>query len=142
MDNKLLSQIQQGKRLKKAVTNDRSAPQVGGGGAKPSGPPGGGMARPPPMMQHAAAAPPPTSSSNAPSGPQLGGLFAGGMPTLRKTRGSHVDTGREAAPSATPPSLPAGRPSVPKPPSGISQTLPRSFKPPTIPGRAPPMPPS
>lgn len=36
-------------------------------------------------------------NASAPSlggGPQLGGLFANGMPTLRKTRGAAVDTGR------------------------------------------------
>lgn len=67
------------------------------------GPPMGGMARPPmPGMGAAAAAPPsmphtasaPPVPNNAPTGPQLGGLFANGMPTLRKTRGAAVSTGR------------------------------------------------
>lgn len=61
----------------------------------------GGMARPPmpgmgappvPGMgapAHTASAPPVA----APGGAALGGLFANGMPTLRKTRGA-VDTGR------------------------------------------------
>jgi len=50
------------------------------------------MARPPPMggggMKTAAA------PAAAPQAPQLGGLFAGGMPTLKKTPGSAVATGR------------------------------------------------
>lgn len=59
----------------------------------------GSMARPPipvggassvPSLQHTASAPP----MAAPAAPQLGGLFAQGMPTLRKTRGAAVDTGR------------------------------------------------
>lgn len=42
-----------------------------------------------PSLQHTVSAPP----VSAPAAPQLGGLFAHGMPTLRKTRGA-VDTGR------------------------------------------------
>jgi len=78
----LLKDIQKGKRLKPTETNDRSAPLVG----KP-----------------AAGSPGPTSSasrsgdgaSSQPSGPLpgIGGLFAGGLPTLKKTKGG-VSTGR------------------------------------------------
>lgn len=50
--------------------------------------PGGGLGAP--SLQHTASAPP----VSAPAAPQLGGLFAHGMPTLRKTRGAAVDTGR------------------------------------------------
>lgn len=57
-------------------------------------PPMPGMG-PPPTMSHTASAPPvANNTNNAPTAPQLGGLFANGMPTLRKTRGAHVDTGR------------------------------------------------
>jgi hypothetical protein len=56
-------------------------------------PPMPGMGGIPPSLQHTASAPP----VQAPAASQLGGLFAGGMPTLRKTRGAAVDTGRGAA---------------------------------------------
>lgn len=69
----LLKQIQAGKSLKKTVTVDKSAPAIekpkgGGGGGITSGMGGGG---PPPAM----------SAAGGP--PQLGGLFAGGMPKLK-----------------------------------------------------------
>jgi WAS/WASL-interacting protein len=89
--NALLASIQQGKKLKKAVTNDRSAPTIdkpknsdfssgpspssGGGGG------GGGGGSPAPSM--------------GAGGGGLGGLFAGGMPKL-KSRGG-VSTGRDTS---------------------------------------------
>lgn len=89
----LLAQIQAGRKLKKAETNDRSAPSVetakGGRAASSSaavglpmgGPMGGG------------------------GPPQLGGLFAGGMPKLK----------------------PAGQGSLAKPPTlGKPPTIPKS----------------
>ncbi|KAF9879967.1 hypothetical protein CkaCkLH20_02778 [Colletotrichum karsti] len=112
----LLSDITKGKALKKAVTNDRSAPVVGkvsgGGGGPPIGgappvpgmggapKPPGGLA-PPVPGNRARSNSDQSGRDNAPapavadSAPQLAGLFAGGMPKLRKTRGA-VDTGAAA----------------------------------------------
>lgn len=150
MDNALLAQIQKGRKLKKTETNDRSAPSVagskpagGGGGGRPMNniarPPVPGMAQPP-SISHTASAPAPPST-----GPQLGGLFTNGMPTLRKTRGAAVDTGRGfSTPSLqntppAPPSAPPSAPSVAKP-LFHNQTLPRGFKMPPVPGRGLPTP--
>lgn len=64
--------------------------------AKPSGPSSASNARPPvpggggPSVVSSG----PTASGGLGGGPQLGGLFANGMPTLRKTPGAAVDTGR------------------------------------------------
>ncbi|CAB4435883.1 unnamed protein product [Rhizophagus irregularis] len=101
--NALLDDIQKGKRLKKTVTNDRSAPVVEGKKTSVSST-GGGRAR----------------SSSASGGsnnvtaavPGMGGLFVGGMPKL-KSRGG-IDTGREKINNlAAPPPLPGGRPRAP-----------------------------
>lgn len=85
--------------MKKAVTNDRSAPIVGKVMDGPSSasvggaPPVPGLAPPVPGGNRA------RSNSDQGSGaisfepaPQLGGLFAGGMPKLKK-RGGGIDTG-------------------------------------------------
>lgn len=106
----LLSDIHKGRPLKKAVTNDRSAPIVSGKGSGGPGPsPLGGAPPVPGMSKSPGGLAPPVPGNRARSnseqagrdapaapavepGPQLGGLFAGGIPKLRKT-GVGVDTG-------------------------------------------------
>lgn len=96
--NALLGDIRKGAKLRKAVTNDRSAPQTGGrvvdGSGGGSAPGRASAPRPPTQAPQAAPAAP-----EPPSGPpQLAGLFAGGMPKLRHRGG--IDTGGECiAPS-------------------------------------------
>ncbi|KAL9048907.1 MAG: hypothetical protein Q9162_007481, partial [Coniocarpon cinnabarinum] len=100
----LLGDIEKGARLKKAVTNDRSAPVLGNESSKSKGPPVGGA---PPVPGGLSSSRARASSSDtihrnggdfstpapAPApAPQLGGILAGGIPKLRKTSGA-VDTG-------------------------------------------------
>lgn len=98
--------------MKKTVTNDRSAPVVakssGGSGPSPLGgaPPVPGMARPGGLAPPVPGGGNNRARSNSDQGirdapaaaamdaaPQLGGLFAAGMPKLRKTGGVGVATG-------------------------------------------------
>jgi hypothetical protein len=101
----LLSDITKGKQLKKAVTNDRSAPIVGKTSGGSGLPPLGGAPAVPGGL--APAVPGNRARSNSDQSgrdsggaagmeqpPQLAGLFAGGMPKLKK-RGGGVDTGGE-----------------------------------------------
>ncbi|CAG8476020.1 587_t:CDS:2 [Diversispora eburnea] len=158
--NALLSDIQKGKRLKKAVTNDRSAPLIDN---KPST-----------NVQSSGGSQRSRSSSagnNNPTPPQIGigGLFPHGIPKLKSRNVQDSDS------LATPPPLPGGRPRassggnnrpstvVPSPPSGNIPNLPSRNKshgkifsnnltspasnPPPLPSRttktqAPPVPPS
>ena len=98
----LLKSIQLGAKLRPAVTNDRSAPVVGGTPPKKTSPglnsgvgrrEGRGV-----VLGGSAAedqASPAATSQNSHGGPLpgIGGLFANGIPTLKKTQGG-VTTGR------------------------------------------------
>ncbi|KAG0374509.1 hypothetical protein BGX24_010316 [Mortierella sp. AD032] len=84
----LLSQIQSGTRLKKADTNDRSAPSV----ATPKSSIGGAGVVPRPPAISGNSAPVASTGAGSAAPPQLGGLFAGGMPKL-KSRSGGLDTG-------------------------------------------------
>ncbi|KAK8090039.1 hypothetical protein PG997_005000 [Apiospora hydei] len=150
----LLTDITKGKALKKAVTNDRSAPVVGkpaGGGAAPvsGAPPIPGGAPPVPGL---GAPPVPGANrlrSNSDHGgqnaaapadpaPQLGGLFAGGMPKLKKRGG--VDTGADSGASyLSDTESSSSRSSAPKPPSA---PRPPPGAAPAVPGRSIPSVPS
>ena len=79
MDSALLQQIQSGKKLKEAVTNDRSGPALDGksGGGRGGGGGGGGGG----LSSGGGGAPSAPPIGGGP--PQLGALFAGGMPKLK-----------------------------------------------------------
>ncbi|QLQ81582.1 hypothetical protein HG537_0F03430 [Torulaspora globosa] len=99
----LLGDIRKGMKLKKAETNDRSAPLVGGGvvgsGSKLGSANGSAVGSAPPIPGMGA--------------PQLGDILAGGIPTLRKvSRGQESQTGNTAgAPPVPgmPPAIPTGK---------------------------------
>eukprot|EP01134_Creolimax_fragrantissima_P007922 CFRG7922T1 len=109
----LLADIQKGTRLKKAVTVDKSAPVIdkntqtsaGGGGG------GGGVGSNGSL-----------TGGNNNTGPatQLGGLFAGGMPTLKKT-GLRSTSGPKPYTNNSAPRSPAASKTLPKsPPKKVS----------------------
>ena len=95
----LLQSIQQGKGLKKTVTNDRSVPMVGASKTsnKRQGPPnlngerkfpadGGGRSNNFKTETN--------DSNENPKSPPIGSLFAGGMPQLQTAGDSGINTGR------------------------------------------------
>ncbi|KAJ4367541.1 hypothetical protein N0V83_007124 [Neocucurbitaria cava] len=151
----LLSDIGKGAKLKKVtVVNDRSAPIVGKGSDGPSAPPIGGappipgMGRPP--APPGGLAPPVPAGGNRArsnsdtgggdsamaSAPQLGGLFAGGMPKLRKAGGVNTGADQSNTPYLSDPET--SRSSVPKPPRAAAPKPPGAPAPP-IPGGRPPL---
>ncbi|KAK5855261.1 hypothetical protein PBY51_005379 [Eleginops maclovinus] len=146
--NALLADIQNGARLRKVTqVNDRSAPSV----EKPKTSPGDVSSSV-------------GSSGGTPTGPSLGGLFAGGFPTLRpigqtgKTPVSRSCSSASLKPQWNPPPPSADTSSVsepqrtsehrgsvhrPLPPSSSAPTSPShsSRHPPSFPNYAPPPPP-
>ncbi|KAH0006038.1 hypothetical protein KCU78_g12540, partial [Aureobasidium melanogenum] len=141
----LLGDITKGTKLKKVTqVNDRSAPILGNekkssGPVAMGAPPVPGMLKPP-----GASAPPPPSGGNrdrassdvGAAPPQLGGLFAGGMPKLRKSGG--VKTGADEDSSYLGGSVAPSRPvsAAPKPPGAPPRPI--SSAPP-VPPPAPPL---
>ncbi|KXL46142.1 hypothetical protein M433DRAFT_136727 [Acidomyces richmondensis BFW] len=145
----LLSDIEKGTRLKKAVTNDRSAPMVEKKGSGGGGPPVGGA---PPVPGGLRPPGPGRARSNSDQGgssvaametaPQLGGLFAGvGMPKLRKSAGgvnvydSDPETSKRRPSSSSPKAPPIPNGSAPRPP-GAPPLPPSAAAPPPPPNVA------
>ncbi|KAJ5511947.1 hypothetical protein N7453_004050 [Penicillium expansum] len=142
----LLSDIHKGARLKKAVTNDRSAPVIGGSGGVSAAPPVAGAppvpgARPPPSglappVPSGPAANRLRSNSEGVSGtdsaaiatpPQLGGIFAGGMPKLRSRGGVDTGANRDSPYISDSPAAPAPKPpTAPRPPGARPPPRPSS----------------
>lgn len=94
MDGSLMAQIAAGRKLKQAKTIDKSAPAVAGKAIDSSSNGGGAassssnrMGKPPSIptsTPNSSLNKSETISNSSPSMPALGGLFANGMPTLKK----------------------------------------------------------
>ena len=93
-----MQDIRGGARLKKVVTNDRSAPVTGAARkTSPTEPNGSGFRNP--NGGSAAGSP---AGGEPPRLPGIGGLFAGGFPQLKKAgeRGDPIPGRRPAAPNS------------------------------------------
>ncbi|KAI1531819.1 hypothetical protein PtrSN002B_007649 [Pyrenophora tritici-repentis] len=144
----LLGDISKGMKLKKVTqVNDRSAPITGkvsdGPSAAPMGAPAiPGMGKPPAVPGLAPPVPgggnrgrsnSDTGDGGGAAPPQLAGIFAGGMPKLRKAGGVNTGADQSHAPYLSDPE--SNRGSAPKPPRGAAP------RPPGLPPSAPPAPP-
>ncbi|KAK1915348.1 hypothetical protein P3342_003157 [Pyrenophora teres f. teres] len=129
----LLGDISKGMKLKKvAQVNDRSAPITGkvsdGPSAAPMGAPAiPGMGKPPAVPGLAPPVPgggnrgrsnSDTGDGGGAAPPQLAGIFAGGMPKLRKAGGVNTGAEQSHAPYLSDPE--SNRGSAPKPPRGAA----------------------
>ncbi|CAJ0828476.1 174_t:CDS:2 [Entrophospora sp. SA101] len=134
--NALLSDIQKGSKLKKTVTNDRSAPIIDAE-KKSSNTRTAQTAQTVNRRRSLSASNTGDNKqiNSSTSAANLGGLFAGGIPKL-KSRGG-VETGRESNSLAAPPPLPGGRPRATSADNRIS--LPNRSTPiaPQLPARTP-----
>ncbi|NXP09419.1 WIPF1 protein, partial [Thinocorus orbignyianus] len=120
--NALLSDITKGKKLKKTVTNDRSAPildkpkgPVGGGGSGfggGGGGSGGGF-----------------GGAGGGGPPGLGGLFQAGMPKLRSAASRDADAGGGGRPPALPPGGRSAKGEIFGLPNGIVWPYPLEWNP-------------
>ncbi|KAI9839861.1 MAG: hypothetical protein M1819_000053 [Sarea resinae] len=141
----LLGDITKGARLKKAVTNDRSAPIIGKESSSSAGPPIG-SAPPIPIGKPPGGLAPPVPSnanrvrSNSDIGggsggdsnvapPQLGGIFAGGIPKLKKRGGIDTGASRDSSYLSDPET---SRTSAPKPPAMSAPKPPTAPKTPAL----------
>ncbi|KAJ3105837.1 hypothetical protein HDU97_007481 [Phlyctochytrium planicorne] len=150
-NNALLKSIQKGAKLKKTVTNDRSAPIVdapkGGGGGGGGGGPPGGFPRPP-VPGGGGGGGGGSGGGGGGGAPQLGGLFAGGMPKLKSAGGARPGISREDSDSGTssPKPVLAKKPAPSFQRNDDESPAPSyGLKPPAVPGRVtspgPPTPP-